>query len=61
MVGVSHDVRCPECGRKLLEVDGGRGSVKCPRCGAVVDFECTRDKINVVAHKKPRNMHAQAR
>lgn len=51
---MSHDVRCPECGRKLLEMDAGSGGVKCPRCGAVIDFGCRDGHVYAVARHKER-------
>lgn len=36
-----HSVRCPNCGRKLIEIEG-RAMAKCPRCKSLVDIDTNR-------------------
>lgn len=35
------EIRCPECGRKLMELCG-LARTKCPRCKNLVDIDTTR-------------------
>lgn len=41
------EVRCSQCGRKLLELDGqAKISIKCPKCKSIITID---------ANKKPSN------
>ena len=40
------EVRCPNCGRKLMEVDG-KATVKCPKCKNLVDIDTQIGKVNI--------------
>jgi len=35
-------VRCPNCGRKLVELDG-KAVAKCHRCKSIVDIDTNRE------------------
>ena len=37
-------VRCPNCGRKLMEIDG-KAQTKCARCKSLVDIDTSRDHM----------------
>ena len=37
--------RCPNCGRKLMEIDG-KAQTKCARCKSLVDVDSGRQQIS---------------
>lgn len=37
-------VRCPNCGRKLMEIEG-KAQTKCARCKSLVDIDTGRDRM----------------
>lgn len=41
---VLEEVRCPECGRKLMELCG-QAKVKCPKCKSMVFADLAQRKI----------------
>ena len=41
------EVRCPYCGRKLLECSqGAKISIKCPKCKNIVDINAKQNLSN---------------
>lgn len=40
------EIRCPECGRKLMELSG-QAQVKCPKCKAMIFASITDTKREV--------------
>jgi LSD1 subclass zinc finger protein len=45
-VHILEEVRCPECGRKLMNMSG-RAQVKCPKCKALVEVDTEARKIYI--------------
>lgn len=45
------EVRCPECGRKLMELSG-QARVKCPKCKAMVFADSNKRKPENVKEAK---------
>ena len=43
------EVRCPDCGRKLMELCG-QARVKCPKCKAMVFADSNKRKESEVRH-----------
>lgn len=37
---------CPDCGRTLQLIEYGKGQIKCPRCGRVIEYEIGSNKGN---------------
>ena len=57
------DVRCPRCGKKLGEMDGGSVSLKCPRCKVAFTFKMDANGITAIAggpRKPKRNASRRA-
>ena len=48
------EIRCPGCGRKLMELSG-RAQVKCPKCKAIVFANITDTKREVYIKPERRN------
>lgn len=40
------EVRCPRCGRKLMELQG-QASIKCPKCKSIVDVDTRKNLSNI--------------
>jgi LSD1 subclass zinc finger protein len=41
------EVRCPNCGRKLMELKG-QATVKCPKCKSMVEIDTTKRLIKTL-------------
>lgn len=37
---------CPECKRTLQLIEYGKGQIKCPRCGHVIEYEMRQEEGN---------------
>jgi len=42
--GIGNFVRCPECGKGFVVEDLHR-PFRCPRCGALLDYEAALEKV----------------
>ena len=40
------DIRCPKCGRKLMELEG-HACIKCPKCKSIVEIDTKTKKSDI--------------
>ncbi len=44
---VLEQIRCPECNRRLMDLDG-HAQVRCPKCKALVEVDTEQRKIFII-------------
>ena len=51
MILILEQIRCPQCNRRLMDLNG-QAQVRCPKCKALVDVDTEARKINVIAERQ---------
>ena len=45
------ELRCKHCNKKLMDLDFGKGEIKCDRCGKIVSFNIITQSYELIIDK----------
>ena len=46
-------IRCPECNRRLMDLDG-HAQIVCSKCKSLVDIDTTTHKVNIIKERQKK-------